>query len=157
MIDSRNTHDLIVVQLVPDQVDSAPTDASGIRRRVNEIVFNSSLVAEIQAIRAMRALATRTDSEAGVVGTRLHRIGPPPSALLTMGSALERSRPWLERLFAEGRAAARRFSARHGRQIGVRETLDVAHVFARDPRLNADSSANEDSFDRGGHSAGAMK
>ena len=153
MIDSRNTRDLIVVQLVPDHVDSAPTDASSIRRRVSEIVFNSSLVAEIQAIRAMRARVTRSDSEAGVVDTRLHRIGPPPSALLTMGSALERSRPWLERLFAEGRAAARRFSARYGSQIGVRETLDIAHVFARDPRLNAESSANEDSFDPRAHSS----
>src|SRR5947199_606764 len=56
MIESRETRDLILVQLVPDQVDHAPTDATGIRRRVGEIVFNSSLVAELQAIRAMRAL-----------------------------------------------------------------------------------------------------
>ena len=112
MIDSSRTRDLIVVQLVPDEIDSAPTDGTGIRQRVGEIVFNSSLVAEIQAIRAMRALAARGEADdAGIAGTRLHRIGPPPPSLLTAGSAMERSRPWLEQLFAEGRKAARRFIA----------------------------------------------
>ena len=148
MIDSRDTHDLIVVQLVPDQVDSAPTDGNGIRQRVGEIVFNASLVAEIQAIRAVRAIATRGNGDVGVVATRLHRIGPPPTGLLTTGSALERSRPWLEALFAEGRKAARRFIARHGAQIGVHETLDVARVFLSEPRLTTELPANEDSFER---------
>ena len=148
MIDSRNTRDLILVQLVPDRIDRAPTDASGIRNRVSEIVFNSSLVAEIQAIRAMRALVKRDDAGVGVVDTRLHRIGPPPANLLTVGSALERSRPWLEQLFAEGRKATRRFIARHGAKVGVQETLDVARTFSGERQLSPDKSANEDSFDR---------
>ena len=151
MIDSRSTHDLIVVQLVPDHVDSAPTDATGIRRRVGEIVFNASLVAEIQAIRAMRALVPYGESEVGVVDTRLHRIGPPPAALLTSGSALERSRPWLETLFTAGRSAARRFIARHGADVGVRETLDIGRVFATHQRLTIDVPANEDSFEQRVH------
>jgi hypothetical protein len=60
---------------------------------------------------------------------RLHRIGPPRRALFERGSALERSRAWLELLFDEGRRAARQFLDRSGGDIGVRETLDIADAF----------------------------
>jgi NTE family protein len=148
MIEGRATRDLIVVQLVPEHVADAPTDGNGIRRRVGEIVFNSSLVAEIASIRALRALAAASDSDTGVALTRLHRIGPPPPALLTVGSALERSRAWLEKLFDEGRKAAQRFITRHGRNVGVNETLDITRAFAGEPRATSERPANEDSFER---------
>jgi NTE family protein len=147
MIHGEGARDLIVVQLVPDEVDAAPTDASGIRRRVSEIVFNSSLIAEMQAIDAMRAVAERTDNDIGLVATRLHRIGPPSSTLLMSGSALERSQQWLSQLHAAGRAAARRFITRHSADIGVRETLDITRVFANQQRLKMEQPANEDVFD----------
>ena len=57
MIHSGVADDLILVQLVPDRVEQVPTDSLSIRRRVGEIVFHSSLVAEMQAIHAMRALS----------------------------------------------------------------------------------------------------
>jgi NTE family protein len=129
MIHSGAARDLIVVQLVPDSTDDVPTDAPAIRQRIGEIVSNSSLVAEMQAIAAMRAVATRGEGASNVLDLRLHRIGPPPRDLLEQGSSLERSRAWLQRLHDEGRAAARRFTARHGADIGVRETLDIASQF----------------------------
>jgi NTE family protein len=146
MIQGGGTRDLIVVQLAPDEVDRAPTDASGIRRRIGEIVFNSSLVAEMQAISAMRALAGGTDVRSSVIDTRLHRIGPPPPALFAHGSSFERSREWLLRLYDEGRRAARRFIARHGANVGVRETLDVSRVFADDRSSMMYRSANDETF-----------
>lgn len=146
MIQSGGTRDLIVVQLVPDGVADAPTDASGIRRRIGEIVFNSSLVAEMQAISAMRAMASGSDVRSNVIDTRLHRIGPPPSALFAHGTSFERSREWLLRLHDEGRRAARRFIARHGPNVGVRETLDVSRVFAVDRGRTMQRSANDETF-----------
>ena len=136
MIQSGVAGDLVIVQLVPDGPESVPRDAWSIRRRLGEIVFNSSLVAEMQAISAMRGVARRS---ARINDVRLHRIGPPQRALLEQGSTLDRSRAWLERLREEGRAAAKRFLARHGGDVGVRETLDVT-AFA-DVRTAA--SANE--------------
>jgi NTE family protein len=137
MIHSGAARDLIVVQLVPDSTDDVPTDAPAIRQRIGEIVSNSSLVAEMQAIAAMRSVATRGEGASNVLGLRLHRIGPPPRELLEQGSSLERSRAWLQRLHREGRAAARRFVANHGADIGVRETLDIASEFqdGRKPKV----------------------
>jgi NTE family protein len=100
-----------------------------IRRRVGEIVFNSSLVAEMQAIAAMRAFASRDGGTPVAHDLRLHRVGPPARELLAEGSSLERSHAWIQRLHRQGRAAARSFVARHGGDIGVRETLDVTRVF----------------------------
>jgi NTE family protein len=129
MIHGTQADDIVVVQLAPDVVDELPTNAAAIRRRVGEIAFNSSLVAEMQAIAAMRALAARTGQQTSVANLRLHRVGPPKRELFEQGSSSERSRAWLELLFDEGRGATRAFLERHGSDIGVRETLDVARVF----------------------------
>jgi len=130
MVQSGVARDLIVVQLVPDYAESVPKDAPAIRRRIGEIVFNSSLVAEMQAISAMRSVAGRGAGQASALDVRLHRIGPPRRDLLERGSSFERSRGWLELLYEAGRADARQFMDRHSADLGVRETLDVAHVFA---------------------------
>jgi len=143
MIQSGAVGDLVVVQLVPDGSDDVPRDALSIRRRVGEIVFNSSLVAEMQAISAMREVAGNSRSGARVLDLRLHRIGPPQRELLEQGSTLERSRTWLERLHTEGRAAAKRFLGRHGADLGVRETLDVVGTFADTHSTPRASPANE--------------
>ena len=133
MVESGRARDLIVVQLAPDAVPDVPTDAASIQRRVAEIVFHSSLVAEMQSIRALRALAAGESARSNLLDLRLHRIGPPSAALFEIGSALERSRAWIEQLHAEGRRSAKRFLSQHGRDVGVRETLDIDRVFV-DPR-----------------------
>jgi NTE family protein len=138
--------DLIVVQLVPDLAADVPKDASSIRRRIGEIVFNSSLVAEMQAIHAMRSVADRGTGVASARDVRLHRIGPPRRELLETGSSLERSRGWLKLLYDEGRAEARQFMERHGIDIGVRETLNIARAYADDhkPKLRVSSKQSQD-------------
>ncbi len=139
MIHNDVADDIIVVQLVSDLAGDVPADARSIRRRVGEIVFNSSLVAEMQAIAAMRKLAARGKGPASVSDLRLHRIGPPRQALAVDGSASERSLAWLQRLHTEGLAAGKQFMSRHGADLGLRETLDVAKVFSdgHKPRVRA--------------------
>jgi len=146
MIKSDMARDLIVVQLVPDLGDDVPKDATSIRRRIGEIVFNSSLVAEMQAITAMRSVADRGAGAASAVDVRLHRIGPPRRELLETGSSLERSRGWLELLYDEGRAEARHFMDRHAADLGVRETLDIARVYAdgHKPKLRVSAKQSSD-------------
>ena len=73
---------------------------------------------------------------------RFHRIGPPRLALCDVGNAIERDRAWLELLHTEGVAAGRQFIARHGDDIGVRESLDVGGVYvdSRKPKLQMPAS-----------------
>jgi NTE family protein len=136
MIHSGLADDLIVVQLAPEFAE-VPTDGLAIRRRVGEIIFNSSLVAEMQAITAMRAFAERNTDTSHLLALRMHRIGPPRDELHEQGSSSERSRAWLQLLHGEGRIASRRFLSAHGADIGVRETLDVARAYSdgRKPKM----------------------
>ena len=129
MIRNGASTDIIVVQLMRDRVDEVPTGSAAIRRRVGEIVFNSSLVAEVQAISAVRAALSKTTGDNASATVRLHRIGPPRLELLDEGTATDRALSWLELLHDEGFTDGKRFMARHGPDIGVRETLDVARAF----------------------------
>jgi NTE family protein len=144
MIHGSRSSDIIVVQLAPDVADELPKDAAAIRRRVGEIVFNSSLVAEMQAIGAMRAVASRSGRPGSVASVRLHRIGPPRRELFERGSSIERSRSWLELLFDEGRSAARQFLDSSGADVGVRETLDIARAFTDGHKPKVRAAANDD-------------
>lgn len=82
----------------------------------------------------------------------------PASPRKPIGLALQGGGSWgaytwgVERLHTEGVAAGRQFIARHGDDIGVRETLDVGGVFvdspkpepqmrASNPRLDVDTTA----------------
>jgi NTE family protein len=136
MVRSRLADDLIIVQLAPDRIEQVPTDPPSIRRRVGEIAFHSSLVAEVQAIHAMRVVAEASKA-ASLAKLRFHRIGPPRPELFEQGNGLARARPWLQLLHAEGLAAGRQFMARHGADIGIRETLDVPGTFldAHQPKI----------------------
>ena len=148
LIQGGGSRDLIVVQLTPQQVTELPTDSAAIHRRIDEIVFASSLVAEMQAIAAMRAMASReNDSTSSVLDVRLHRVGPPPAEVSVQGSPMERSRVWLEMLHEEGRRAAKRFLRRDAAAIGVRETLDIAKVFADGRKPKVRIPANDEAFE----------
>ena len=137
MIHSGLSDDVIVVQLVPDRIEQVPTDSLSIRRRIGEIVFHSSLVAEMQAIHVMRALGITRNAEGRFARLRLHRIGPPRLELFEQGNGIERARAWLQLLHHEGLIAGRQFIGRHGRDIGLRETLEIGAVFvdSRKPKI----------------------
>jgi NTE family protein len=146
MIHSGLANDLIVVQLAPE-FSAVPTDGQGIRRRVGEIIFNSSLVAEMQAITAMRALAERNADSSHLLAVRMHRIGPPRDELHERGSSTERSRAWLQLLQDEGQLAGKRFLSAHGADVGVRETLDVAKAFSDGNKPKMRVAVKEELYD----------
>lgn len=134
------SRDIVLVQLAPDSRAEVPHDAKEIRDRVGEIVFNSSLVAEMQAIHALRELAQSDDGRPSPFSElRLHRIGPPDEeAIGSSSTALDQSWPALSALHEQGLAGAKRFLQRHGRSIGVESTLDIARAFIdpRKPKVN---------------------
>ena len=66
---------------MPDLEDDLPKDAPSIRRRIGEIVFNSSLVAEMQAISAMRSVADRGAGPASALDVRNRPLLIPSSVM----------------------------------------------------------------------------
>jgi NTE family protein len=147
LIRHGRARDLVLVQLAPDRRDGAPRSNASIRHRAAEIVFNSSLVAEMQAIQAIRERmppapavdgSTRT-AESPFHAMRFHRIGPPPAAALERPDAsLDRSWDWIGTLRDAGRDAARRFLRRDGARLGQASTLDIGQAYGtgRKPRVN---------------------
>ena len=142
LIQLGRAEDLVLVQLTPDVHEGIPRDAQAIQGRVADLVFHSSLVAEMQAIHTMRELVQRDQPTSAVARVRLHRVGPPASDESGAARALDRSWSALKNLRDEGRAATVRFFRRHGAALGERSTLDIARVYLdpRKPRVRANSA-----------------
>ena len=109
-------HDTIIVQINPVTRPEAPRAAREISNRINEIMFNASLVAEL------REAAAR-----GSPDTFLHRIGgeiglEPLSDLTKADVSWEH----LESLRDRGRQAAASWLEANFDKIGVSGTLDLA-------------------------------
>lgn len=141
LIRSAGVDDLVLVQLAQSATRDLPVRTAEIQRRVGEIVFNSSLVAEMQAIHTIRELSESNAQQNGFTRLRLHRIGPPPAKLIRPGSAGDRSSRFLNELANAGRAGARGFLRRCATQIGVNGTLDIKSSFIdpRKPRVRGPS------------------
>ncbi len=125
--------DICLVQLSPGEGQSASADPAQIRQRIGEIVFHSSLVAEMQAIHAIRESALSLGVSNRFTRARFHRIGPPPDVVAGAGSAADRSPAFLRSLADAGRNSARRFLATDAVRLGEQETLEIARHFV-DPR-----------------------
>jgi NTE family protein len=131
--------DILLVQLSPNMTQKLPSSPAEVRQRITEIVFNSSLVAEMQAIQAIRDLTGYGPAAAGAMAAtaeensfsraRFHRVGPPPGDLLSTGASVDRSARNLQALWQAGRDDARRFLMREGRKVGLKETLDLKTAF----------------------------
>jgi NTE family protein len=133
LIRSPGVDDVVLVQLAQNTAREVPVNPRDIQRRVGEIVFNSSLVAEMQAIHTIRSLSEASEQHNSFTRVRLHRIGPPPAKLIQSDSAGNRSARFLNELAEAGRAGARGFLRNHGAQIGIAGTLDIKGSFI-DPR-----------------------
>lgn len=135
LLHDGRAHDIVLVQLAANVHPQLPRTAAEIRQRIGELMFSSSLVAEMQAIHAMRGSFARAGVDAPVLHARFHRVGPPPARDEgeAAGGSLDRSWRLLLARRDQGRRAASRFFALHRDALGRRSTLDLAATFM-DPR-----------------------
>jgi hypothetical protein len=91
----------------------------------------------------MRALGDTRHTEGRLAQLRLHRIRPPRLELFEQGNGIERARAWLQLLNDEGLMAGRQFIGRHGRDIGRRDTLEIATFFIDSRKPKIPTSAND--------------
>lgn len=123
--------DVLLVQINPLQREGTPKHALDIINRVNEISFNSSLIAEMRAINFVKKLIEDGKlSEKEYTNVRMHRV-TPPAGLREMSASTKMDANWefFQSLFLIGREEMDRWLKHHKSSIGKQGTLDIKHHF----------------------------
>ncbi|MGJ8610981.1 MAG: patatin-like phospholipase family protein [Octadecabacter sp.] len=124
--------DIVVININPLRRETVPHDTAAIQNRINEISFNSSLLRELRAINFVKRLLHKgTVPKGSMRDVLVHMISDDP--LMNDLNVVTKSQPnpvVLARLKAAGRAAADRFLTDHFDDIGERDTVDLAAMFA---------------------------
>ena len=130
LIYNCDVRDIVIVQINPIVVPDIPRTARDILDRVNEITFNSSLLAELRAIRfVVRQLEAGHLDPAQYKHMLIHRInGEAELGGLGASSKLNTEWAFLQLLFDKGRQTADEWLAAHFDQLGQRSTLDLDAV-----------------------------
>jgi NTE family protein len=125
------TEDLLLVQINPLIRRGTPKSKDEIIGRINEITFNSSLMAELQGIEFIGKLIDQGKLRRGTAPgeyrrIHIHRIVLDSSAKeLDEASKLNTDFDFFEMLRKNGKRAMRRFLDEHYDDIGTKSTVDV--------------------------------
>jgi NTE family protein len=128
---TTTTEDVLVVQINPLIRQTTPTSASDIMNRINEITFNSSLLAEYRAIEFVARLIDQGRLPRGTGPGQYRRVNVHRIVLDQFGTQLDASSristdyALFETLRVQGKRAARRFLDAHFDDIGVKSTVDL--------------------------------
>jgi len=128
---TTKTEDVLVVQINPLMRQTTPTSAGEIMNRINEITFNSSLIAEYRAIDFVARLIDQGRLPRGIGPGQYRRINVHRIVLDRFGthfdafSKLSTDYDFFEMLRVSGKRATRRFLDEHFDDIGVKSTVDL--------------------------------
>lgn len=131
LIYNTSCHDVLLVQINPIKRLGTPKHAIDIINRVNEISFNSSLIAEMRAIHFVRKLIAEGKlSNREYAEMRMHRV-MPPTDLREMNAASKMYTSWefFESLHAIGRRQMDDWLKQNKKSIGKQSTLDIQEQF----------------------------
>jgi NTE family protein len=128
---TTDTEDVLIVQINPLDRTTVPRSPNEIMNRINEITFNSSLIAEYRAIEFVIRLIDQGRLPRGMGPGQYRRINVHRIALedsfaqLTADSKLDSDYDFFELLRDGGRRAAKTFLEQHFDDIGVHSTVDL--------------------------------
>jgi NTE family protein len=128
---STETEDVLIVQINPIERRTVPTTSKDIMNRINEITFNSSLMAEFRAIEFVDRLIDQGKLVRGTAPGQYRRVNAHRIVLDRMGkqfssaTKLSTDYDFFELLRLNGKRAARRFLDEHFDDIGVRSTFNL--------------------------------
>jgi NTE family protein len=129
---ATNTEDVLIVAINPLERRQTPRTQNEILNRIDEITFNSSLIAEYRAIDFVARLIDQGRLPRGQGPGEYRRINVHRVALesafkeLTADSKLDSDFTFFEMLRNGGQRAGRDFLSKHFDDIGVRSTVDLA-------------------------------
>jgi NTE family protein len=128
---TTRTEDVLVVQINPLVRQKTPTSSADILNRLNEITFNSPLIAEYRAIDFVARLIDQGRVPHGTGPGQYRRIKVHRIVLDSFGTQLDASSKlttdydFFDMLRTNGKRAARRFLDEHFDDIGVKSTVDL--------------------------------
>jgi NTE family protein len=129
---TTDTEDVVIVSINPLERDSTPRTQTEILNRIDEITFNSSLIAEYRAIDFVTRLIDQGRLPRGRGAGEYRRINVHRIALdsafkqLTADSKLDSDFAFFELLRNGGQRAGQEFLSRHFDDLGVRSTINIA-------------------------------
>jgi NTE family protein len=129
---TTDTEDVLIVSINPLARNMTPRTQNEIMNRINEITFNSSLIAEYRAIDFVTRLIDQGRLPRGRGPGEYRRINVHRIALdsafkeLTADSKLDSDFAFFELLRNGGQRAGKDFLNRHFDDLGVRSTVDIA-------------------------------
>ena len=131
------TSDILLVLLNPLRHPDAPRSAEEIATRSMELGFSTTFLREMRTLAQARAYMQegsgwlpRGRLERKLAGLRFHLLEAEELADAGKGSKLNATRAFLHELRDLGRARAARWIRQHRADVGRRETVEVAEVFA---------------------------
>jgi NTE family protein len=126
-----DTDDILLVQINPLERHKLPKTAHDIMNRINEITFNSSLIAEIKAINFVSRMVHQNKlNKRSYKELRFHMIGPTEDMQeLNASSKLNSDSEFLQHLKKLGRQAADLWIRTNYSKIGVKSSLDIEKTF----------------------------
>jgi len=128
---STDTEDVVIVQINPLVRKKIPTSTREIMARVNEITFNSALMAELRAIEFVNRLIDQGRLPHGTGPNEYRQIKVHRIVLEGLGerfssaTKLRNDFQSFDLLRKLGQRAARRFLDGHYDDIGVRSSVDL--------------------------------
>ncbi len=128
---ATDTEDVLIVQINPVERRTTPETQNEIMNRINEITFNSSLIAEYRAIEFVTRLIDQGQLPHGTGPGQYRRINVHRISLdssfkqLTADSKFDSDYEFFQMLRDGGRRAAAQFLDQHFDDIGVRSTVDL--------------------------------
>ncbi|MCC6000788.1 MAG: patatin-like phospholipase family protein [Pararhodobacter sp.] len=131
LITSRESPDIVIVQINPIVRHEAPRSAREIINRVNEISFNTALIKELRAIALMQQIVAEKGIDLGAAGrTYLHLIHTDAEVQdLAASSKLNAEWAYLSLLFERGRGWAEVWLAQNFDKLGRESSFDLEHFF----------------------------
>jgi NTE family protein len=131
------SRDMLLVQINPIRRNTLPTSAADILDRLNEITFNSALIAEMRAIDFVkRLLAEGKLDPARYKDVLMHRIdGGRTLDAYPASSKAETSADLMYRLRDLGRHCATEWLAHKLPSVGVACSIDIARDYLDDMRV----------------------
>ncbi len=126
LVESDESHDILLVQINPLRRTDKPTTMAEITDRVNDLTFNASLISQMRTIALVNDMVASGIARPGLKPIYMHRIdGGKALAAMPAASKLSPKPATLEQLFAMGQDSATRWLRKHFDAVGERGTIDL--------------------------------